>query len=666
MSTFGALLAGHADEKNPMFQHLQACCLSVDDAAQVASLLEAIGGGYEQLRSAQSAWGLPQREHGRAVSAEKMKDALRQKLLALLPPLPLVALWEFVPENARPQLSPYQAVCVPPLDVSKMVRALSCLGTIARNMRDDFLKVCSEWKVTVRHQKRRRSHQELQVDLGNACAQFLAERVDSVVPPAPGAESSASCTLGDLLVGHAEENSDEFRNLKTVVLSPDVVTGVLSLLEVLGGGRQELRAACSVWKIPRTEQGREVSVETLRCKFRQKVVSMLPPVALAVLLQRVPAEITGQFSDYADVFVAAIDVDRVTNLLTFLGSWKEQCEADVVRVCATWGVAVREGNRPRPRQQLATELRGACIRFLKEDVATTVALQSTEAGISVSENALVPEASVENAPAVVSESAETNLGASMVAEARRLPDHAASLQPEDVKTLTTALAMVRQKRVAPRTRVTGKKQAVPAVPADLSQAIESLHEQGTLTWSERKPWMILGGCKEKRKHDGKFVRPSNSLALWETERVLVERLRLQLQVDPECRAAFHGPELLTPRTLKTFADSLKDERSRCITPFGTDFRQVHLPTQWDGQHVLRRLALLEGGLVSADAIGPCWMGFFCRKSGRLAAVALILVARSLALKLWWMPWRPVAWACRIRVRGFNLLGRSRRSSIWRL
>ena len=189
----------------------------------------------------------------------------------------------------------------------------------------------------------------------------------------------------------------------------------------------------------------------------------------------------------------------------------------------------------------------------------------------------------------------------MVAQAPNLPDDAASLQPEDVKTLTTALAMVRQKRVAPRTRVTGKKQAVPAVPVDLSQAIESLHEHGTLSWSERKPWMILGGCKEKRKHDGKFVRPSNSLALWETERVLVERLRLQLQVDPECRAAFHGPELLTPRTLKSFADTLKDERTRCITPFATDFRQVHLPTQWDGQHVLRRLALLEGGLVSADS-----------------------------------------------------------------
>ena len=42
--------------------------------------------------------------------------------------------------------------------------------------------------------------------------------------------------------------------------------------------------------------------------------------------------------------------------------------------------------------------------------------------------------------------------------------------------------------------------------------------------------MILSGCKEKWKHDGKLVRPTNSLALWETERVLVERLRLQLQV----------------------------------------------------------------------------------------------------------------------------------------
>ena len=627
MSTLGYLLAGHIDEHHEVFQHLQACCLSAADAAQVASLLEAIGGSQSQLRTAHSAWGLPQKEHGRAVSVEKMKDALRQKLLTLLPPLPLVALWGFVPENSRSQLSPYQAARVPAVEVRKLVRALSCLGTIPRNMASDFRKVCFEWKVTVRQNKRERPHKELQVDLRNACIELLARGQDSVVSPGSEAgpalvsqreisgpdvrdsraaeSNSASCTLGDLLVGHAEENAEEFRNFKTLVLSADTVTGVLSLLEALGGSWQELRAACSAWKIPRKEQGREVSVETLRSKFREKVVGMLPPVSLAVLLQRVPEEITGQFSDYADVCVAATDVDRVTNLLTFLGSWKEQCEADVVRVCATWGVAVREGNRPRPRQQLATELRGACIRFLKEDVATTVALQSTEAGISVSESALVPEAPVENAPAVVSESTETGLGvsesASMVAEARRLSDHAASLQPEDVKTLATALAMVRQKRVAPRTRVTGKKQAVPAISADLSQAIESLHEQGTLTWSERKPWMILGGCKERRKHDGKFVRPSNSLALWETERVLVERLRLQLQVDPECRAAFHGPELQTPKTLKSFADSLKDERTRCITPFGTDFRQVHLPTQWDGQHVLRRLALLEGGLVSADS-----------------------------------------------------------------
>ena len=187
------------------------------------------------------------------------------------------------------------------------------------------------------------------------------------------------------------------------------------------------------------------------------------------------------------------------------------------------------------------------------------------------------------------------------APVENVPDDAASLQPEDVRTLTTALAMVRQKHIAQRTRVTGKRQAVPAVPADLRQAIESLHEHGNLTWAERKPWMILGGCKERRKHDGKFVRPANSLALWEAERVLVERLRLQLQVDPECRVAYHGPELRTPRTLKAFAESLKEEGTRCITPFGNDFRQVHLPTQWDGQHVMRRLALLEGGLVSADS-----------------------------------------------------------------
>ena len=419
MSTlFGELLAGHAHEHHEMFQHVQACCLSVDDAAQVASLLEAIGGGQNQLRTACGVWKLPLREHGRLVSAEKMKDALRQKILTLLPPLPLVALWEFVPESAQPDLSPYKAVCVAAVDVRKVVRALSCLGTIARSMLNDFRIVCSEWKVTVRQNKRERPHKELQADLKNACIEFLARGQDSVVSPGPEAGSAlvsqgemsvpdvsdnrASCTLGDLLVGHPEENATEFRNFKTLVLSPDVVTGLLSLLEALGGDRQKLRAACSVWKIPRKERGREVSMEVLRSRFRQKVVSMLPPVPLAVLLHSMSEEITGQFSDYADVCVAAMDVDKVTNLFTFLGTWKERSEADVVRVCATWGVAVpEEGNRMRPRLQLAAELRGACIRFLKEDVATT-ALQSTEAGISVSDHALVPEAPVETAPAVVS------------------------------------------------------------------------------------------------------------------------------------------------------------------------------------------------------------------------------------------------------------------------
>ena len=62
--------------------------------------------------------------------------------------------------------------------------------------------------------------------------------------------------MGDLLVGHAEENAEEFRNFKTLVLSPDVVSGLLSLLEVLGGDWQELRAACSVWKIPRKARTR--------------------------------------------------------------------------------------------------------------------------------------------------------------------------------------------------------------------------------------------------------------------------------------------------------------------------------------------------------------------------------------------------------------------------
>ena len=103
MSTFGGLLAGHCDEHHEVFQHLQACGLSADAAARVASLLEALGGSQSQLRAAHSAWGFAQREHGRPVNAEKMKDALRQKLLTLLPPLPLVAGQQLLPQCIFPE-----------------------------------------------------------------------------------------------------------------------------------------------------------------------------------------------------------------------------------------------------------------------------------------------------------------------------------------------------------------------------------------------------------------------------------------------------------------------------------------------------------------------------------------------------------------------------------
>ena len=42
-----------------------------------------------------------------------------------------------------------------------------------------------------------------------------------------------------------------------------------------------------------------------------------------------------------------------------------------------------------------------------------------------------------------------------------------------------------------------------------------------------------------------------------------------------------------------FAGSLKDVQQRKCTPFAQDFRHVHIPHHWDGQHVLRRLAGME-------------------------------------------------------------------------
>ena len=56
-----------------------------------------------------------------------------------------------------------------------------------KNCCGEFLKLCSEWNVTVRHNRKQRSQQELQVDLCNACVQFLGN--------VAGAESVRILTL---------------------------------------------------------------------------------------------------------------------------------------------------------------------------------------------------------------------------------------------------------------------------------------------------------------------------------------------------------------------------------------------------------------------------------------------------------------------------------------
>ena len=97
------------------------------------------------------------------------------------------------------------------------------------------------------------------------------------------------------------------------------------------------------------------------------------------------------------------------------------------------------------------------------------------------------------------------------------------------------------------------------LPKDLEYAIEKLYKKQNLSKKEQLPWMTLAGCKPRRRLDGKEVHPSSAMTVWETERAAVERLRVHLRLDPECRAGYRGPEFSTLCTLEDFAQQLQSE-----------------------------------------------------------------------------------------------------------
>ena len=399
----------------------------------------------------------------------------------------------------------------------------------------------------------------------------------------------AARPLSALLVGSAHDVKEHLRPVAAAVVTEDVATSVKSLLQCLSGTGHQLRGACSAWGIPAKKDGKHLAPDALKEALLEKLLALLPPVSFGSLLEHVQQEdVHGSLADYKDALVAATDAKRVLELLMVLGPVQRGGKTDFRRICYAWKVQVQQGRRDRPRAELQAELRGACIRFLKE-----------ASGSSAVSPAM--EASARSAVSAVLESANSAVAAG--ASSADSPGQASG-NGQDPQNLTDAHAAVCASGPAVRTRVAGKRHAVAFVPKDLEYVIEKLHKNQNLSKKEQLPWMTLAGCKPRRRFDGKEVHPSNAMTLWETERAAVEKLRVHLRLDPECRAGYRGPEFTTPRTLEEFGLQLQSEELRAATPFGNDFRRVHLPLQWDGQHVLRRLALMEADCASADSRCP--------------------------------------------------------------
>ena len=121
--------------------------------------------------------------------------------------------------------------------------------------------------------------------------------------------------------------------------------------------------------------------EGLRALVKDKLLALLPAVSLQALLgYAVPGEMGRELEEYGEVLVAAQEAARVAELLRALGAGADELR----NVSRVWGIAIRNASgRTRAVQSVRSELRGACMRFLKETPVSD-ALGEAEQGMTVS------------------------------------------------------------------------------------------------------------------------------------------------------------------------------------------------------------------------------------------------------------------------------------------
>ena len=390
------------------------------------------------------------------------------------------------------------------------------------------------------------------------------------------AAAMAAVSLGGLLETASATVRQELEHLRCVL---DGLAGarVGAISEGMSATKAGLRAVCWQEGLDPAPNRENLKVEKLKGLLQEKLLSILPPIAFQTLLEQYASPaVQAELADYGDTPVAAREALKVKELLCAL--WSGVQQEKLRRVASAWQIQQRDSSgTKRSVESLKSELHGACVRYLKE------AAEVAPSGEASSDCAVAP-----GLPKHATDVARAQ-GVAVAAGAQS--DRAvAPLVASGPTTLAEAVKWIEQHQTVPVKRMSRKRQAVGVIPPELGNLLKGFHA-GTLTKKEQVPSMLLAGCKEQRKHGRRVVRPSSDFASMEAQRGALERFRQHLQLDVQCWSMDRSRK--TPQTLDAFAESLKDVEYRKSTPFASDFREVCIPSNWDGQHVLRRMATIE-------------------------------------------------------------------------
>ena len=220
-------------------------------------------------------------------------------------------------------------------------------------------------------------------------------------------EQSVQVTLAMLLEAAPADVRAEFEHLGSCVLGDLAAAQAGALLEGLSSDRQGLWTACKNAGTSRKQGGRSLQQEKLRALAKDKLLAVLPAVSFQALLDyAVPGEMGRELEEYGEVLVRAQEAARVTELLRALGAGADELR----KVSSVWGIAIQNASGgTRAAQSVRSELRGACVRFLKETPVSD-ASGGAEQGMTASAVARAGEGtSPSSSGALVEQSAQVTL-----------------------------------------------------------------------------------------------------------------------------------------------------------------------------------------------------------------------------------------------------------------